>query len=124
MPLLPPSYWISCCCKLPPLLIEFLALLLKLLALLFKLLAQLHVFLQQLAERARVVVVHNSSQGCHCSSVHGERKSETRKSAFASFDITQQWYSGPMNAHVTALSLFWHFAVRETHNQPYRQSLQ
>ena len=83
VPLLPPSDWISCCCKLNPYLIELLALLLKLLALLFKLLAQLHVLLQQLAERARVVVVNDSSQGRHCSSVHGERKSETRKSMFA-----------------------------------------
>ena len=59
--------------------VNFLALLLKLLALLLKLLAQLHVFLQQLGERARVGVVNSSSQGSHCSSVHGERKSETTK---------------------------------------------
>ena len=87
--------------KLLPLLLKLLALLLKLLALLFKLLTQLHAFVQQLIERARVVVVHKSSQGCHCSSVHGsERRSETRKSVFASFDITQQWYFGLMNAAI------------------------
>ena len=87
--------------KLMPLLLKLLALLLKLLALLFKLLTQLHAFLQQLVERARVVVVNNSSQGRHCSSVHGERRSEARKFVCAFFDITQHWYSGPMNAHVT-----------------------
>ena len=58
--------------KLLVLLLELLALLLELLALLLELLAQFHVLLQQLAQNARLVVVHNSSQGCYCSSVHVE----------------------------------------------------
>ena len=58
------------------LLLKLLPLLLKLLALLLKLLAQPNAFLQQLVERASVVMVHDSSQGCHSSSLHGSERAK------------------------------------------------
>ena len=66
------------------------ALLLKLLAQLLNFLAQLTVFLQQLLEGASVVMAHDGSQGCNCSSIHGsERKCEAEAFANALFDNTQ-----------------------------------
>ena len=63
---------------------------LKLLAQLLNFLAQLTVFLQQLLEGASVVMAHDGSQGCNCSSIHGsERKCEAGAFANALFDNTQ-----------------------------------
>ena len=70
------------------------ALLLKLLAQLLNFLAQLTVFLQQLLEGASVVMAHDGSQGCNCSSIHGsERKCEAGAFATALFDNTQLVHS-------------------------------
>ena len=66
------------------LLLKLLALLLKLLALPLKLLAQLNALLQQLVERASVVMVHDSSQGCHSSSLHGSKAGEYETAPFDS----------------------------------------